>query len=129
MQVLSGLQNSAISRLKLTWAEVGGRRRRVLETCGALMASDKSFATLRDTLASVDPPCLPFFGMYVRWCGCLWCMHVRAVVWLSVVHACTGGDVVVCGACRCARAMVRVYKHAPIPQDIYECRHAKSVIE
>eukprot|EP00041_Stephanoeca_diplocostata_P035595 m.1260663 g.1260663 ORF g.1260663 m.1260663 type:complete len:354 (+) comp24728_c0_seq10:1014-2075(+) len=65
MEILSGLQNSAVSRLKLTWVEVGARRRRVLDTCSALMASDKSFATLRDTLASVDPPCLPFFGMYL----------------------------------------------------------------
>jgi son of sevenless-like protein len=43
----------------------------VLESMRKLMGSTKNFAEYRDTLHRANPPCIPFFGMYISLCHCL----------------------------------------------------------
>lgn len=64
MEVLSGLQHTSVSRLKLSWADIPAKRRKVLDECEELMDSSQSFLNLRRCLRLLDGPCIPFVGMY-----------------------------------------------------------------
>eukprot|EP00040_Diaphanoeca_grandis_P021301 m.113455 g.113455 ORF g.113455 m.113455 type:complete len:1196 (-) comp28272_c0_seq1:23-3610(-) len=65
MEVLSGLQRTAVQRLKFTWAEVSAKKCKVIEECAELVASDRSYLKLRTKISQLNPPCIPFFGMYL----------------------------------------------------------------
>jgi hypothetical protein len=64
MEIISGLQSSAIFRLKHTWA-LCTKHLKKYEQIHALMARDKNFGKFRDHLHSVDPPCIPYVGVYL----------------------------------------------------------------
>ena len=65
MEVLSALQNSAVRRLKHTCAAVPEKSARVMAELDGLMSANKSYAALRRQLQLVEPPLVPFFGMYL----------------------------------------------------------------
>eukprot|EP01112_Ceratiomyxa_fruticulosa_P003017 TRINITY_DN13423_c0_g1_i2.p1 TRINITY_DN13423_c0_g1~~TRINITY_DN13423_c0_g1_i2.p1 ORF type:complete len:698 (+),score=159.41 TRINITY_DN13423_c0_g1_i2:79-2172(+) len=67
MEILAGLQNSAIYRLKKTWEKVNSKQQ-IQDTYNALMAlmSNKgNFKDYRAALHSCHPPCIPYLGVYL----------------------------------------------------------------
>jgi son of sevenless-like protein len=61
--IISALGTAPIHRLNRTWSQVNARTSSTLETMRRLMASNKNFGEYRETLHSVNPPCIPFLGM------------------------------------------------------------------
>ncbi|KAI2612411.1 ras GEF [Hypoxylon fragiforme] len=63
--IISALGTAPIARLKRTWDQVPARTIAVLETMRRLMASTKNFGEYREALHAANPPCIPFFGVYL----------------------------------------------------------------
>ncbi|XHG04390.1 hypothetical protein AWENTII_007660 [Aspergillus wentii] len=63
--IISALGTAPIHRLGRTWAQVSGRTSAILEQMRKLMASTKNFGEYRETLHLANPPCIPFFGVYL----------------------------------------------------------------
>lgn len=63
--IISALGTAPIARLKRTWDQVPARTSTVLETMRRLMASTKNFGEYREALHAANPPCIPFFGVYL----------------------------------------------------------------
>ncbi|KOS18569.1 Cell division control protein 25 [Escovopsis weberi] len=63
--IISALGTAPIARLKRTWDQVPQRTHMVLETMRRLMASTKNFGEYREALHVANPPCIPFFGVYL----------------------------------------------------------------
>ncbi|KAK3997334.1 ras guanine nucleotide exchange factor domain-containing protein [Cladorrhinum sp. PSN332] len=63
--VISALGTAPIARLKRTWDQVPQRCHGTLETMRKLMASTKNFGEYREALHAAQPPCIPFFGVYL----------------------------------------------------------------
>ncbi|KAF2972515.1 hypothetical protein GQX73_g1211 [Xylaria multiplex] len=63
--IISALTTAPIARLKRTWDQVPARTNTVLESMRRLMASTKNFAEYREALHTTNPPCIPFFGVYL----------------------------------------------------------------
>lgn len=63
--IISALGTAPIARLKRTWDQVPQRTQVTLETMRKLMASTKNFGEYREALHAANPPCIPFFGVYL----------------------------------------------------------------
>lgn len=63
--IISALGTAPIHRLNRTWSAVNARSMSTLESMRKLMGSTKNFAEYRDTLHKANPPCIPFFGVYL----------------------------------------------------------------
>ncbi|KAL9004415.1 MAG: hypothetical protein Q9188_002773 [Gyalolechia gomerana] len=63
--VVSALGTAPVHRLQRTWSQVNARTMNVLEQMRRLMGSTKNFGEYRETLHSANPPCIPFFGVYL----------------------------------------------------------------
>ncbi|KAF2188949.1 ras GEF [Zopfia rhizophila CBS 207.26] len=63
--IISALGTAPIHRLNRTWSAVNARSMATLENMRKLMGSTKNFAEYRDTLHKANPPCIPFFGVYL----------------------------------------------------------------
>ncbi|KAK3375377.1 ras guanine nucleotide exchange factor domain-containing protein [Podospora didyma] len=63
--IISALGTAPIARLKRTWDQVPQRIHATLETMRKLMASTKNFGEYREALHIANPPCIPFFGVYL----------------------------------------------------------------
>lgn len=63
--VLSGLSNSAVLRLKWTFAKVAKRYKQMYEELEAIMGMEGSFKVYRQTLVEASPPCVPYIGVYL----------------------------------------------------------------
>lgn len=63
--VLSGINNSAISRLKWTLAKIPKRSKQMLEDLEAVMSMEGSFKNYRNSLENATPPCVPYLGVYL----------------------------------------------------------------
>ncbi|KAH8668369.1 putative cell division control protein Cdc25 [Xylariales sp. PMI_506] len=63
--IISALGTAPIARLKRTWDQVPARTQTVLEGMRRLMASTKNFGEYREALHAANPPCIPFFGVYL----------------------------------------------------------------
>ncbi|PGH04420.1 hypothetical protein AJ80_08531 [Polytolypa hystricis UAMH7299] len=63
--IISALATAPISRLARTWAQVSAKTNATLEQMRDLIASTKNFAEYREALHLANPPCVPFFGVYL----------------------------------------------------------------
>ncbi|TVY80535.1 Cell division control protein [Lachnellula suecica] len=63
--IISALGTAPIHRLKRTWESVPAKSLTVLETMRRLMGSTKNFGEYRESLHLANPPCIPFFGVYL----------------------------------------------------------------
>ncbi|KAK3059036.1 cell division cycle-related protein [Extremus antarcticus] len=63
--IISALASAPIHRLNRTWAQVNARTTQTLESMRKLMGSTKNFIEYRDSLTKANPPCIPFFGIYL----------------------------------------------------------------
>ncbi|GAM23342.1 hypothetical protein SAMD00019534_065170 [Acytostelium subglobosum LB1] len=67
MEILSGLQNSAVYRLSKTWEKIESKPliKNVYDELIVLMAQKNNFKDYRAALHSVHPPCIPYLGVYL----------------------------------------------------------------
>ncbi|KJE93254.1 hypothetical protein, variant 1 [Capsaspora owczarzaki ATCC 30864] len=65
MAILSGLNNASISRLKYTRAELPKHAKDNSQMLNNLMDFSKSYANYRVFLHGVNPPCIPYLGVYL----------------------------------------------------------------
>jgi len=63
--IISALGCAPIHRLQRTWNQVNARTTQMLESMRNLMVSTKNFSEYRETLHKAQPPCIPFFGIYL----------------------------------------------------------------
>ncbi|KAI4267925.1 MAG: hypothetical protein L6R38_008036 [Xanthoria sp. 2 TBL-2021] len=63
--IISALGTAPVHRLQRTWSQVNARTMGVLEHMRRLMGSTKNFGEYRETLHLANPPCIPFFGVYL----------------------------------------------------------------
>ncbi|KAG8632155.1 hypothetical protein KVT40_001295 [Elsinoe batatas] len=63
--IISALGTAPIHRLARTWAQVNQKTMATLEGMRKLMGSTKNFLEYRETLHKANPPCIPFFGVYL----------------------------------------------------------------
>ncbi|KAI4142682.1 MAG: hypothetical protein LQ341_003139 [Variospora aurantia] len=63
--IISALATAPVHRLQRTWSQVNARTMNVLEQLRRLMGSTKNFGEYRETLHHANPPCIPFFGVYL----------------------------------------------------------------
>ncbi|KAI8349190.1 ras guanine nucleotide exchange factor domain-containing protein [Choanephora cucurbitarum] len=66
MAILSSFENSAIGRLKKTWIMTSRNIAQTLAQIRKLMGANRNFADYRDMIHSVNPPCIPFLGIYLQ---------------------------------------------------------------
>lgn len=63
--IISALGTAPIHRLARTWNKIGKSTAATLERLRKLMHSTKNFAPYRQALHQANPPCIPFFGVYL----------------------------------------------------------------
>lgn len=63
--IISALGSAPIHRLNRTWTQVNARSTQTLESMRNLMSSTKNFMLYRESLHKANPPCIPFFGIYL----------------------------------------------------------------
>lgn len=63
--IISALGSAPIHRLNRTWNQVNARTTQTLESMRKLMGSTKNFMEYREALHKANPPCIPFFGIYL----------------------------------------------------------------
>ncbi|KAJ3427944.1 guanine nucleotide exchange factor [Anaeramoeba flamelloides] len=65
MAIIAGLDNSAIFRLKHTWDEVSKQLKDKFVALKEIMKSSGSYSNYRQYLHSINPPCIPYLGVYL----------------------------------------------------------------
>ncbi|KAI9298992.1 ras GEF [Neoconidiobolus thromboides FSU 785] len=65
MAIIAGFTVAPVFRLKRTWDLVPVKTVHLFEHYKALMDTSRNFAKYRELLHSVDPPCVPFLGLYL----------------------------------------------------------------
>jgi len=64
--ILAGLANSAVYRLKWTWAKVEKDKMwPMFEECRQIMDSAGNFSNYRKVVVNSDPPIIPYLGVYL----------------------------------------------------------------
>lgn len=63
--VVCGLQSSAVRRLRKSWDIVPAKHRNTFLELETLMLEEKSCKNYRTLLHTVNPPCIPFLGVYL----------------------------------------------------------------
>ncbi|KAI9315915.1 ras guanine nucleotide exchange factor domain-containing protein [Dichotomocladium elegans] len=66
MAILSAFDNSSIGRMKRTWELISARTMQTLTGIRRLMGANKNFNEYRDIIHKVNPPCIPFLGIYLQ---------------------------------------------------------------
>lgn len=65
MEIISGLHSSSVFRLKASWGGLPKKSVQAYEEMHATMSRDKSYKLFRAVLRAVNPPCIPYLGMYL----------------------------------------------------------------
>eukprot|EP00300_Choanocystis_sp_HF-7_P018491 c20054_g1_i4.p1 GENE.c20054_g1_i4~~c20054_g1_i4.p1 ORF type:complete len:435 (+),score=136.95 c20054_g1_i4:37-1341(+) len=63
--LVAGINSAAVFRLKKTWEKVKDKDRQTLEDMNKLIDGNKNFAELRSHLAKLEPPTIPYLGMFL----------------------------------------------------------------
>lgn len=63
--IISGLNSAPIHRLRRTWDLLNARVAMSAEDLNRLMNSSKNFSQYREALHQMQPPCVPFLGVYL----------------------------------------------------------------
>lgn len=66
LAILSAFDNSAVGRLKKTWDLVSRGTNQILAQIRKIMGSNRNFIEYREMIHSVNPPCIPFLGIYLQ---------------------------------------------------------------
>eukprot|EP01126_Amoeba_proteus_P056996 TRINITY_DN7227_c0_g1_i2.p1 TRINITY_DN7227_c0_g1~~TRINITY_DN7227_c0_g1_i2.p1 ORF type:complete len:865 (+),score=209.08 TRINITY_DN7227_c0_g1_i2:826-3420(+) len=68
LEIVSGLNRGPVYRLKQTFTTIEGKDTKLFKAFQDLLgatSSDKSYSSVRKLLKSVNPPCIPYLGMYL----------------------------------------------------------------
>ena len=65
MEILSGLNNSAVRRMKATWEGLSKETEAKFQAIETTMSHEHSYKTYRGLLHNLNPPCVPYLGMYL----------------------------------------------------------------
>eukprot|EP00007_Cunea_sp_BSH-02190019_P000884 CAMPEP_0174230078 /NCGR_PEP_ID=MMETSP0417-20130205/904_1 /TAXON_ID=242541 /ORGANISM="Mayorella sp, Strain BSH-02190019" /LENGTH=1169 /DNA_ID=CAMNT_0015307707 /DNA_START=62 /DNA_END=3571 /DNA_ORIENTATION=+ len=65
MEIMAGFENSAVHRLKPYWDAVPEKHMRMFEHVKEVMEPKKNYAAFRAYLKQVNPPTIPYVGMYL----------------------------------------------------------------
>eukprot|EP01112_Ceratiomyxa_fruticulosa_P016097 TRINITY_DN4828_c0_g4_i1.p1 TRINITY_DN4828_c0_g4~~TRINITY_DN4828_c0_g4_i1.p1 ORF type:complete len:1215 (+),score=257.42 TRINITY_DN4828_c0_g4_i1:149-3793(+) len=65
MEILAGLSNASVSRLKTTWEGLDDKYHKSFEELGSLMSSQSSYKLYRERLNRSPPPRLPYIGVFL----------------------------------------------------------------
>jgi len=65
MSILAGFNSSPIHRLKRTWELLSNKMNLIFENLERVINPQKNYAQYRENLHSVNPPCVPFLGVYL----------------------------------------------------------------
>ncbi|MBW0489347.1 hypothetical protein O181_029062 [Austropuccinia psidii MF-1] len=65
MQIIAGLNSTPIYRLRRTWETIPQKTLTLFAQLGSVMSPNKNYATYRDTIRNMAPPCVPFVGVYL----------------------------------------------------------------
>lgn len=65
MALVSGMNNACVARLKWTKALMSRKSLETLERLETLMSPEGSYKAYRETLASINPPCIPFIAVHL----------------------------------------------------------------
>lgn len=63
--IVSGLNSAPVYRLKRSWDAVNQRYVMMLENLNRIMQSSKNFSDYREMIHKLNPPCVPFLGVYL----------------------------------------------------------------
>ncbi|OZJ01532.1 hypothetical protein BZG36_05501 [Bifiguratus adelaidae] len=66
MAILAAFDSSSIGRLRRTWDLVGSKYMQSYQSLRKLMGANRNFTEYRDIIHSVNPPCIPFLGIYLQ---------------------------------------------------------------
>lgn len=66
MEVMAGLNNGAVRRLKNTWASLPSKFQTTFDKLERLMEHHRNYHNYRKMLKRHDGPCLPYFGVFLR---------------------------------------------------------------
>ena len=67
MAILSGINSTAVTRLKFTWNLVQQTPLfKIHQSLEFQMSSDKAFSTYRKLIKSAQNPCVPYLGVFLR---------------------------------------------------------------
>ncbi|KAM9954426.1 hypothetical protein ACTFIW_003968 [Dictyostelium discoideum] len=66
MEVISGLSNSAVSRLKETWKSLPTRYVNSFNSLQNFLKTDENWKSYRQTLKTKETPCLPYLGLFLQ---------------------------------------------------------------
>jgi hypothetical protein len=65
MEIMSGLGNAGIFRLKAAWEEIPARSKQLHAEMKQLVSPDGSFRQFRESLKALNPPIIPYIGVYL----------------------------------------------------------------
>ena len=63
MEVMAGLANASVKRLKKAWARVDSKLIAEYDSLKALTSNFKAYSMLRNHLHICKPPCIPYIGV------------------------------------------------------------------
>lgn len=62
--IVAGLNSAPVHRLRKTWDQLSDKEQAAFAALGDLVSSAKSFKRYREVLHGVNPPCVPYIGVY-----------------------------------------------------------------
>lgn len=65
--VNAAFESSAVYRLKNTLGAVPARKLQIFEEMKVISSSENNFSKYKERLRNINPPCVPFLGMYMSW--------------------------------------------------------------
>ncbi|KNC49780.1 cell division control protein [Thecamonas trahens ATCC 50062] len=65
MEILAGLQTTAVYRLRATWSSIPDAAFDTFESLKTLLSREKNFKNMRDALPTLNPPIIPYVGMWL----------------------------------------------------------------
>ncbi|KAG5519994.1 hypothetical protein PMAC_001070 [Pneumocystis sp. 'macacae'] len=63
--IISGINSAPIHRLKRTWELINKKTINIFDSLNRIMDSAKNFSEYRELLHVINPPCVPFLGVYL----------------------------------------------------------------
>lgn len=64
-EVLAGLHHGAVFRLKQSWEGISSQHRKTYEEVKKITDRSMSYSSLRQFIKKLNPPCIPYLGMYL----------------------------------------------------------------
>ena len=65
MEIMSAFNASPIFRLQKTWDGLSGSIANMLNSMKQLLGSANNYKVYREKLHTIQPPCVPYFGVYL----------------------------------------------------------------